>query len=190
MNNKRKAKTKLLISFLFFILLCISIIFYFKSSFNLFRTEENVDTDLEINLKKEEPVSTQLSQDNDAIIDELETSEVIKKPEHPKEIDRSDIRLEVLNGCGKKDIAKEVTTIMRGYGYDVVNVGNADSFHYDVTIIIDRVGAIEFAKDVAKTLDTDNYIQQIDKNRLLEVSVIIGNDFLEIFPQLKGNKNL
>lgn len=190
MDKKSKAKTKLLISFLFFILLCISIIFYFKSPFNLFRTENNADTDLEINLKKGEPVSTELPEENHDVIDEPEKSEIVTKPETPQEIVRSEIRLEVLNGCGKKDVAKEVTTIMRSYGYDVVNVGNADSFHYDVTIVIDRVGNIEFAKDVAKTLDTDNYIQQIDKNRLLEVSVIIGKDFLEIFPQLKGNKNL
>ena len=107
-----------------------------------------------------------------------------------KKIDRAKIRIEVLNGCGEKGIAKEVTTRLRALGYDVVNVGNAESFYYDVTIIIDRIGKIENAKDVAKALKTDNYIQQIDKNRILEVSVIIGKDYQKIFPELKEAQQL
>jgi len=107
-----------------------------------------------------------------------------------QEIDISKIRIEVLNGCGEKGIAKDVTTHLRNLGYDVVNVGNAESFYYAVTIVIDRFGKIENAKDVAKALKTDNYIQQIDKKRILEISVIIGKDYQEIFPELKEAQQL
>ncbi|RMH68988.1 MAG: LytR family transcriptional regulator [Gemmatimonadetes bacterium] len=96
------------------------------------------------------------------------------------------VRVEVLNGCGLPGVAKTVTDYLRDHGFDVVNIDNARSFHYEETVIIDRVGDRSFAELVGKTIKSHNVIQQQDPARLLEVTLIIGQDYPELFSFLKN----
>ena len=90
-----------------------------------------------------------------------------------------DIHVEILNGCGKDGMARQVGQHLRTLGFDVMTLGNAGSFNYPETIVIDRAGKPEYARRVAESLGTRNRIQQIvaDPFRLEEVTVIVGRDY-------------
>ncbi|MDR2795392.1 MAG: LCP family protein [Spirochaetaceae bacterium] len=46
--------------------------------------------------------------------------------------------VEVLNGSGVAGLAGRTAELIRGFGYDVINIGNADGADYEFTEIIDR----------------------------------------------------
>jgi hypothetical protein len=46
--------------------------------------------------------------------------------------------VEVLNGSGVSGLAGRTAELIRGFGYDVINIGNADSADYEFTEIIDH----------------------------------------------------
>lgn len=98
-----------------------------------------------------------------------------------------DIRIEILNGCGKDGIAKQLGTKLRAHGFDVMTLGNAGSYAFSETLVIDRVGKMHHAKQVANILGTQNLIQQItpDPFRIEEVTVIVGRDYAHL-PILKN----
>lgn len=99
------------------------------------------------------------------------------------------IRIEVLNGCGIQGAAKTVTNFLRKCGFDVVNIDNAQSFHFDQTIIVDRVGEKSYAQIVGEAIHSKNIIQQQDHSRLLEVTLIIGHDYQDLFAHLEKKLN-
>ena len=92
---------------------------------------------------------------------------------------RKDIHIEVLNGCGINGIAGRVGQHLRGLGFDVMAIDNAETFTYPESIVIDRAGKLRYARQVAGVLGIANCIQQInpDPFRLEEVTVIIGRDY-------------
>ena len=92
------------------------------------------------------------------------------------------IHIEVLNGCGKNGIANEIGQKLRDFGFDVMTTGNAENFDFPETLVIDRVGKPEYAKQVAELLGTPNHIQQKtpDPFRIEEVTVIIGSDYTRL----------
>ncbi|MDA0710449.1 MAG: LytR C-terminal domain-containing protein [bacterium] len=97
------------------------------------------------------------------------------------------IRVEILNGCGKDGIATVLANKLRSRGLDVMTLGNADSYAFSETLVIDRVGKMHYAQQVADLVGTQNLIQQItpDPFRIEEVTVIIGRDYAYL-PILKN----
>ncbi len=89
------------------------------------------------------------------------------------------VRVSVLNGCGVPQVAASMTRKARGLGLDVIHEGNADSFGFLQSVVIDRGGDPEKARQVADLLGIPNWIQQIsdDTYRLEEVQIIIGKDY-------------
>ena len=89
------------------------------------------------------------------------------------------IRVSVLNGCGVSQVAARMTRKARGLGLDVIHEGNADSFGFLQSIVIDRCGDPEKASQVAALLGIPNWIQQIsdDTYRLEQVQIIVGRDY-------------
>jgi len=110
-------------------------------------------------------------------------------PEKTLPAERKIVRVEVLNGCGTPGLAKKATDFLRIKGFDVVNVGNAESFEFPETIVIDRVGDMTTAWQVARALGVNNVIQQKDVDLLLEVTLILGKDYqdLEPFQEILGD---
>ena len=108
---------------------------------------------------------------------------VIRDPDvvtpSPKVRNFKNIHVEVLNGCGKDGIARQVGSHLRSLGFDVMTVGDAESFNYPESLVIDRVGNPGYARCVAEALGTANLIQQINPDlfRIEEITVIIGRDF-------------
>jgi hypothetical protein len=89
------------------------------------------------------------------------------------------IRLAVFNGCGDSQVAARMTKRARSLGFDVIHEGNAESFNYLYSVVLDRSGDMDKAREVALRLGIPFTIQQINEDdyRLEEVSVIVGKDY-------------
>ena len=61
-------------------------------------------------------------------------------------------------------------------GFDVVEISNADRSDYDETLVLDRVGNLDYAAAVADELGTEPAFRQMNRDLLLEVTVILGRD--------------
>jgi hypothetical protein len=94
------------------------------------------------------------------------------------------VQVEVLNGTQRQGAARTATRMLRGQGFDVVFLGNADSAA-ESTRIIARRGDSTKARYVARALGSGEVVVQIDTLRRVDVSVILGEDFrprLELHP--------
>ena len=94
------------------------------------------------------------------------------------------IQVEVRNGAGVDRLAAETTHFLRERGFDVVDVGNYESFQQERSVVIDRVGDPEAARKVAKALGlpADRVQQDIRRQYYLDASVIIGHDYEQLRP--------
>ncbi|HTY09405.1 MAG TPA: LytR C-terminal domain-containing protein [Candidatus Edwardsbacteria bacterium] len=90
------------------------------------------------------------------------------------------VRVEVLNGTAKEGVAQQVTDRLRQAGFDVVTIANAENDSFPETVVVDRAdnGAANAAL-VAEVLQCRNVIPQLEPTSLLEVTVIIGQDYLK-----------
>ncbi|MBT4096533.1 MAG: LytR C-terminal domain-containing protein [Gemmatimonadetes bacterium] len=88
------------------------------------------------------------------------------------------VRIAMLNGAGEPQLAARMTRRARALGLDVIREGNASSFNYLESVVIDRVGNMEQARAIAVLLRIPHTVQQIDDDayRLEEVEIIIGHD--------------
>ena len=91
--------------------------------------------------------------------------------------DASRVRVEVLNGAGKMGLARDATHVLRGHGFDVVFFGNAARFDHARSRVIDRTGELEHARAVAAALRIDSMATAIDSSLMLEVTVVLGEDW-------------
>jgi hypothetical protein len=107
---------------------------------------------------------------------------VQKQPEQTPQKPSRVIQLDVLNGCGAKGIGIKFTNYLRASGFDVVEMKNYKSFHVPQTMVVDRIGNLQTAKQVAKALGVSekNVIQQLNPDYYVEVSVIIGKDYADL----------
>ena len=95
-------------------------------------------------------------------------------------------KVEVLNGCGKHDVARRFSELLRQERFDVVYTGNAKAFCFCESIVLDRSGDISKAEEVARVLRIPNVLQQInaDPFRREDVTVIVGRDYDLLEPLL------
>ena len=97
------------------------------------------------------------------------------------------IQVEVLNGCGVSGMADKLTEYLREKSFDVVNIGNYRSFEVEHSIIIDRTGKLFNAQIISDSigLKSSNIIQQINREYLLDVTIILGKDYSQLIPLKK-----
>ncbi len=107
-----------------------------------------------------------------------ENSEIDNLVKHKK-----NMQIEVLNGCGVDGVADMFTDSLRKKNFDVVNTDNYRSYNIDNSIVIDRTGNIINAEYLAGIIGIDNkqVIQQKNKNYFLDVTLIIGKDYKQLF---------
>ncbi len=107
-----------------------------------------------------------------------------------KDISKSKIQVEVLNGCGISGVADKLTEYFRSSKVDVVNLGNYRSFEIENSIIISRNDKIKNAEKIAALvgLDENSIIQQTNPDYLLDVTFILGKDYRYLIP-LKKRQN-
>ncbi len=92
------------------------------------------------------------------------------------------IRVEVLNGGGQEGAARRATERLRDAGFDVVLTGNADTFGQDSSVVFDRIGRPDWARAVAEALGIRNVEVHPDTNLYVDVSVVLGRDWVEREP--------
>ena len=98
--------------------------------------------------------------------------------------------VEVLNGTSVNGLAGRTAEVLRGFGYDIISISNADHAEYEKTVIIDRSGLEEMAKNFASIIRCINIsfeaqnrdnpedefaIQNIEYRS--DFTLIIGRDF-------------
>jgi len=111
-------------------------------------------------------------------------------PVNPRRIvDTSDlvgeiIQLEVLNGCGEDGLASEMQHYLRARGFDVVKSGNHETFSFEKTVILDRIGDDHAALEVSKALGLKRtaVTSEPDPGLYVDATVIIGCDYESIPP--------
>jgi len=115
-----------------------------------------------------------------------QTTETVEVPEERV------IKIEVLNGCGVPKLARQCEEFLRTKGFDVVNTDNAAGFDYLETIVIARDTVLSYAEKVAEALFIkENVIQQINRDLLIDVTVILGRDYKKLaFISQKGEGSL
>jgi hypothetical protein len=94
----------------------------------------------------------------------------------------SNIRVEVLNGCGENRLAIKVANILRRSGFNVLKIGNASHQDFLYTVVIERSDDdLNNAKYFARRIGCGNIGKDIDPALHLEVTVILGQDYREFF---------
>ena len=93
----------------------------------------------------------------------------------------SPVKVAVLNGCGREGLAAVFAEKLRSLEFDVVNGlgGNAGSFDFEESLVLDRRGDSARAEKVADALGINEVLEQkTDDPYLIEdVVVIIGRDW-------------
>ena len=93
--------------------------------------------------------------------------------------------LEILNGTEVKNLAKTTAEIYSSFGYDVVQIGNAESSDIKKTLLIDRIGNPAIAKIVSQVIQCSN-IQTAEIKKTeeyygtetgVDFTLIVGSDF-------------
>jgi hypothetical protein len=87
------------------------------------------------------------------------------------------VRVQVLNASGRAGLAREATRMLRDRGFDVVEFGNGKGFPPDSSIVLDRAGKVETARQVADAVGIRRVSARPDSNLYLDVTVVLGRDW-------------
>lgn len=137
------------------------------------------------------PVEKQPEAIISAVVDDAESpqDEVQEAAETTEETQRfTGVRIQVLNGCGVKGLARLITPGLREYGFDVRETRNAGNFDFEHSAIIDRTGDIVRARAIADSLGIDpSQVTSEPAENLVDIdlTLIVGSDY----PQLKLQMN-
>lgn len=104
--------------------------------------------------------------------------------------------LEILNGTETQNLAKNTAELYKSFGYDVVQIGNAEKTGIEETVLIDRIGNPAVAKIVAQVIQCPKIQSiQVPENGEpygteagVDFTLIIGSDFNGYFVRQK-NRN-
>jgi LCP family protein required for cell wall assembly len=88
------------------------------------------------------------------------------------------INVQVLNGTSTPGLAAKVRNRLLYFGYNVVEFGNADHDQYKKTYVFDRSGNYYAAQQIGEIIKCENVYPKINKLILIDVTVIVGEDFI------------
>ncbi|MDD5087250.1 MAG: LytR C-terminal domain-containing protein [bacterium] len=90
------------------------------------------------------------------------------------------IRIQVLNGCGRKRLAKWLAPALRAKGFDVRETSNAAHFNYAKTLVYDRTGVLDNGLRLADSLGIEAAQVSTELSSHLvdiDVTLIVGADY-------------
>jgi hypothetical protein len=87
------------------------------------------------------------------------------------------VRVQVLNASGRPGLAREATGMLRDRGFDVVEFGNGKGFPPDSSVVLDRAGRAEMARQVADAVNIRRVAARPDPSLFLDVTVVLGRDW-------------
>ncbi len=108
--------------------------------------------------------------------------------EQKSTLGRRVVRVQVLNGCGKKGIGEKIGDYIRSldinnWAFDVVEVKNAPVFGFSHTLVVARRKDDVSAKAIAESLnlgESNVLLERLPHNPLeIDVTVVIGDDLKE-----------
>ena len=79
--------------------------------------------------------------------------------------------VEVLNGTTRNRLAGRTAEVLRGFGYDVISISNADNSNYEKTLVIDRCGLDGAAKKFADIIRCTNIRNEYTSNENNDSSI-------------------
>jgi ribosome-associated protein len=94
------------------------------------------------------------------------------------------IQVDVRNGVGESGLAARMTSFLREAGFDVIENGDHNSFDVDSTVVLDRIGNLDAAYQVALALGIprEKVTSAVRPDLYLDVSVVIGSDYKTVRP--------
>ncbi len=98
-------------------------------------------------------------------------------------VDSSSTSVSVLNGCGVKGVALVFADALREKHYNVVNTGNAETFDYEKSVLINRgqISSKEAEKIAALVgVSRDRILTIESKTSQSDVDLIIGSDYKDL----------
>ena len=87
------------------------------------------------------------------------------------------ITVAVLNGSGVAGVAAQIAEILKAEGFNVVEVGNADSFDYPRSQVISRQDEMKPAREVASFIPGADLLKESVESSPAMVTVIVGKNF-------------
>ncbi len=106
-----------------------------------------------------------------------------RAPDSPSAAARSDavpagrVRVQVLNASGRPGLAREATRVLRDRGFDVLEFGNGKGFPPDSSVVLDRTGRTEVARQVADAANIRRVTARPDSSLYLDATVVLGRDW-------------
>lgn len=100
------------------------------------------------------------------------------------------IQINIMNATGENRIGARFRDYLKQKGFDVVDMGNYKT-EIEKSMVLDLCGDISKAKRVAEALGVSqrNVIQQLDKTKFIDATVLIGKDYIELKPFIEKLKN-
>ena len=94
------------------------------------------------------------------------------------------IQVQVLNGSGVKDLGRQMREHLIGLGFDVVETDNYSHFNVEKTVILDRVGNLDAAEQVALAIGLlpEDVTPEVVKEYYLDATVLIGHNYQQVLP--------
>ncbi|MFH0765726.1 MAG: LytR C-terminal domain-containing protein [Calditrichota bacterium] len=144
------------------------------------RSPETIET-----LSSPPPAASEKTSDKSILNDLSDSQEelsgqVSTEPEPPPVPETRAVRVQVLNGCGVKGVARKAQLWLIKNKFDVRNVGNADRQDYQRSLVLDRSGNLTAARDFAQIMG----IAEANVNRHTgapssnyDLTLIIGKDY-------------
>jgi hypothetical protein len=121
---------------------------------------------------------------NGSLIKDI-VSQTLNSLARPEGVAARVFTVEVLNGTGVTGLAGRTAELLRGFGYNVVNVGNAPAADHEFTEVIDRSNMKGEAEKFADIIDCKritlgenaHVVQDGSENYRADFTLIIGRDF-------------
>lgn len=108
----------------------------------------------------------------------------VESPREAAEIEAA--KLAVLNGAGEEGLAGRFADVLEPLGFNVAEIANADRLDYPTTRIIDYTGnpyTVQYLVDLMDLTQSQVLFQTLPGNEV-DVALIIGYDWFELFPKL------
>jgi len=90
-----------------------------------------------------------------------------------------EFRIKVLNGTGANGLAHEARRGLLKIGVDVIDVGNADHFEYEESILYARKAGAD-VEELGRVIGCKNVVVQLKEGTLEDAALILGADYREL----------
>ena len=144
-------------------------------------TEEDSEMIPEVATSSEEVVSSSSVENMvdgaDALVTEATSSDEVQVIDEIVPKANGELLIKVLNGGGVAGMATKVVELIGQKKYEAAQVGNADNYNYETTLIRYKKGDLEYAEEIKSLIDRKAIIEEASGQEE-DIVVIIGKSFV------------